>query len=215
MKLTCGRTCYFMEIINKTEAHSKTCLKDTDEYEYESIPSLRWVDSSLYGMKQAHSERMGCSLISGGFGLPITPLAHPIFYLPSSSFIWNTLWHERWRDDFQEKACLYMTTHQISRQQMRFLNPALFAHCLSEFCFTYTEVSVILSRYKCQTCVTWYDHEMKRWLVDYNIVYFSVWCSFLWFIHPEGESEDWDDKSSQQCPAMSAILHLKHNKTNI
>ncbi len=75
-----------MEIINKTEAHSKTtCLKDTDKYEYESIPSLRWVDSSLYGMKQAHSERMGCSLSSGGFGLPITPLAHPIFYLPSSS----------------------------------------------------------------------------------------------------------------------------------
>lgn len=80
VKLTCGRKCYFMEIINKTEAHSKkTCLKDTDKYEYESIPSLRWVDSSLYGMKQAHSES------SGGFGLPITPLAHPIFYLPSSS----------------------------------------------------------------------------------------------------------------------------------
>ncbi len=74
-----------MEMINKMEAHSKTCLKDTDTDEYESIPSLRWVDSSLYGMKQAHSERTGCSLISGGFGLPITPLAHPIFYLPSSS----------------------------------------------------------------------------------------------------------------------------------
>lgn len=70
------------KLLTKRRLTARQLVKHTDKYEYTvSLPGLRCIDSSLYGMKQAHSERMGCSLSSGGFGLPITPLAH----LPSSS----------------------------------------------------------------------------------------------------------------------------------